>query len=59
MSKWNIDEEQLTSMVSPINTGAHWLTVLVDMKRELIIVYDSLHGPTKAQKLYKMYKSEL
>ena len=44
MSKWNIDEEQLTSMVFPINTGSHWLTVMVDMKRKLIIVYDSLHG---------------
>ena len=51
MSKWNIGEKQLTSMVFPINTGAHWLTVLVDMKRKLIIVYDSLHGPSKAQQL--------
>ena len=51
MSNNNIDKEQLTRLVFPINTGVHWLAVLVDVKRKLFCLYDSLHEPTQAQEL--------
>ena len=59
MLKNQIDTNNLSFLIFPINTNFHWFTALANMQRKLICLYDSMQPHTDPRELCYLKNSSI